>query len=160
MRAYPAAAAALAFCCAASFAEPGAIPGYEIEAASDSVSYVRADGSGSARLGIMAPVLGLNTTKECAEYAMDRLRGWDLQPVVALRGFSFRYVDNAPCSGLVTYFDGRSSLLFTACGKVAREELDKIWADADARLRLSKRLKRESHPNLLGESPQDPAPKP
>ena len=81
-----------------------------------SVTYEKTDGNGQASLSIVNPVVNLSTTKDYAQYIMDSYQGWDLKPVIDLRGFSFKFVDNAPCSGLVTYFDGRSYLLFKACG--------------------------------------------
>ena len=85
-----------------------------------------------------------------AQYVMDRYRGWDLKPVVSLRGFTFRYVDNAPCSGLVTYFDGRSYLLFTGCGDVGGDTLKPLYEEAGRKLKLKESLKRESRPNIFG----------
>ena len=85
----------------------------------NSVTYEKTDGNGQASLSIVNPVVNLSTTKDYAQYIMDSYQGWDLKPVIDLRGFSFKFVDNAPCSGLVTYFDGRAYLLFKACGKVS-----------------------------------------
>lgn len=130
------------------FAAGAQVPGYEVQKDEDGVSFVRADGTAAASLRIMAPVLTLNTTKSYAQYVMDRYRGWELKPVIDLRGFAFKYVDNAPCSGLLTYFDGRSYLLFTSCGLTDENELEALFRQADKELRISETLKREAHPNL------------
>ena len=71
-----------------------------------SVTYEKTDGNGQASLSIVNPVVNLSTTKDYAQYIMDSYQGWDLKPVIDLRGSSFKFVDNAACSGLVTYFDG------------------------------------------------------
>ena len=88
---------------------------YEEFIKSDSVIYEKIDGSARASLSLVNPIINLSTTKDYAQYVMDSYQGWDLQPVLDLRGFSFKFVDNAPCSGLLTYFDGRSYILFKAC---------------------------------------------
>ena len=79
---------------------------------------------------------------------MDSYQGWDLQPVLDLRGFSFKFVDNAPCSGLLTYFDGRSYILFKACGVVSSEELMQLYKRANEKLKLDETLKKQSKANL------------
>ncbi len=112
------------------------------------VTFVNKDGSASVSLRILYPSSMLSTTKSYAQYVMDKYSGWALSPVLDLRGFSFKYVDNAPCAGLVTYFDGRSFLLFTNCGKTDEKTLRKLYQKADKELRISEKLKRESRPNL------------
>ncbi len=128
----------------------GADGGFEVQSDSSGVTFTRADGLASASLCVMPPALGVSTTKDYAQYVMDRYRGWDLKPVVSLRGFTFRYVDNAPCSGLVTYFDGRSYLLFTGCGDVGGDTLKPLYEEAGRKLKLKESLKRESRPNIFG----------
>lgn len=121
---------------------------FEMHKSKDAVTFVRADGSVTAQLRILRSVNSVSTTKEYARYVMDRYRGWGLTPVLDLRGFSFRYVDNAPCSGLVTFFDGRSYLFFSACGDFVPEDISSLFKQADHELRISEQLKREAHPNL------------
>ncbi len=121
---------------------------FEMHKSKDEVSFVKADGSVTAQLRILRSINSVSTTKEYARYVMDRYRGWGLTPVLDLRGFSFRYVDNAPCSGLVTFFDGRSYLFFSACGDFLPEDMSKLFKQADRELRISEQLKREAHPNL------------
>lgn len=131
-------------------AAQGADGGFEAQSDSSGVTFTRADGLASASLRVMPPAMGITTTKDYAQYVMDRYRGWDLKPVMSLRGFSFRYVDNAPCSGMVTYFDGRSYLLFTGCGDVDDATLKHLYEEAGRKLKLGESLKRESRPNIFG----------
>lgn len=121
---------------------------YEERLFDKSISYVRADGSAWASLKIMAPELTLSTTKAYAQYVMDSHQGWDLKPVIDLRGFSFKYVDNAPCAGLVTYFDGRSYLFFQACGSIDENELKDLFVKGGNKLKLSEILKKQSKPSV------------
>ena len=121
---------------------------YEEFIKSDSVIYENIDGSARASLSLVNPIINLSTTKDYAQYVMDSYQGWDLQPVLDLRGFSFKFVDNAPCSGLLTYFDGRSYILFKACGVVSSEELMQLYKRANEKLKLDETLKKQSKANL------------
>ena len=121
---------------------------YEEFIKSDSVIYEKIDGSARASLSLVNPIINLSTTKDYAQYVMDSYQGWDLQPVLDLRGFSFKFVDNAPCSGLLTYFDGRSYILFKACGVVSSEELMQLYKRANEELKLDETLKKQSKANL------------
>ena len=121
---------------------------YEEFIKSDSVIYEKIDGSARASLSLVNPIINLSTTKDYAQYVMDSYQGWDLQPVLDLRGFSFKFVDNAPCSGLLTYFDGRSYILFKACGVVSSEELMQLYKRANVKLKLDETLKKQSKANL------------
>ena len=121
---------------------------YEEIIKSDSVIYEKIDGSARASLSLVNPIINLSTTKDYAQYVMDSYQGWDLQPVLDLRGFSFKFVDNAPCSGLLTYFDGRSYILFKACGVVSSEELMQLYKRANEKLKLDETLKKQSKANL------------
>ena len=121
---------------------------YEEFIKSDSVIYEKIDGSARASLSLVNPIINLSTTKDYAQYVMDSYQGWDLQPVLDLRGFSFKFVDNAPCSGLLTYFDGRSYILFKACGVVSSEELMQVYKRANEKLKLDETLKKQSKANL------------
>ena len=121
---------------------------YEEFIKSDRVIYEKIDGSARASLSLVNPIINLSTTKDYAQYVMDSYQGWDLQPVLDLRGFSFKFVDNAPCSGLLTYFDGRSYILFKACGVVSSEELMQLYKRANEKLKLDETLKKQSKANL------------
>ena len=121
---------------------------YEEFIKSDSVIYEKIDGSARASLSLVNPIINLSTTKDYAQYVMDSYQGWDLQQVLDLRGFSFKFVDNAPCSGLLTYFDGRSYILFKACGVVSSEELMQLYKRANEKLKLDETLKKQSKANL------------
>ncbi len=138
----------IALCLGALCAQAADFDGYEVSEGKDHVTYVRSDGSATATLRLIAPELTLSTTKAYAQHVMDSYQGWDLKPVIDLRGFSFKYVDNAPCSGLLTYYDGRSYLLFQACGQIEQAELTGLFQDAGAKLRLSETLKKQSRPTL------------
>ncbi|MBO6257988.1 MAG: hypothetical protein J6M93_01420 [Succinivibrio sp.] len=122
--------------------------GFEERLVDKSISYVRPDGSAWASLQIMEPELTLSTTKAYAQYVMDSYQGWDLKPVIDLRGFSFKYVDNAPCAGLVTYFDGRSYLFFKACGSIEENELKDLFLKGGEKLKLQEILKKQAKPSV------------
>lgn len=113
-----------------------------------SVSYESEDGTARAELTLLDPIANIPTTKKFAEYVMDSYQGWDLKPLVDVRGFSFKYVDNGPCAGLVTYFDGRSYLLFKCCGITNETELKNLFERANKKLKLTENLKVQSKPNL------------
>lgn len=114
----------------------------------NSVFYENQDGSASASLSILAPIANLSTTKEYAQYVMDSYRGWNLSAVIQHQGFSFRFVDNAPCVGLVTYFDGRSYLFFKACGNIKKDSLKELYKKANEKLKISDILKKQSKTNM------------
>ncbi len=113
-----------------------------------SVTFVNSEGTASASISLVDPIVNLSTTKEYAQYVMDCYQGWGLKAVLDLRGFAFSYVDNAPCSGLITYFDGRSYLFFQSCGKISSEDLRKLYERGDEVLKLSDLLKLQSRPNV------------
>ena len=129
------------------FCEVSAKTSYEELVSGKKASYIStADGS-YAVLQIMDPIVNIATTKEYAQHVMDSYQGWDLRAVVDLRGFSFRYVDNAPCSGLVTFFDGRSYLFFQSCGNFSESELSTLFDRASKALKIQELLNRHSKPN-------------
>lgn len=115
---------------------------------SRSVSLVRKDGKAKAFLQILAPAAHLSTTKAYAQSVMDSYSGWGLTAQIARRGFSFQYVDNAPCAGLVTYFDGSSYLLYGACGFISQDELTKAFSIAKMQLDIDDLLGRSAAPSL------------
>lgn len=114
----------------------------------NSVSFENADGTASAELTILDPIVNIPTTKDYAQHLMDSYQGWDLNAIVDLRGFSFKYVDNGPCAGLLTYYDGRSYLFFKACGLISSDELVSLFKKANEKLKISESLKRQSKANL------------
>lgn len=120
----------------------------EIENSEKKVSFEKSDGTGFASLEIKDPIVNIANTKQYAQHLMDNYQGWNLKAVVDLRGFSFRYIDNSPCSGLVTYFDGRSYLFFQACGDVKADDLTKLYQRANEKLKIGEILKKQSRPNL------------
>jgi len=122
--------------------------GFDEYVTDKSVIYKKADGTASAELSVLDPIINIPTTKDYAQYVMDSYQGWDLKPVIDLRGFSFKFVDNAPCSGLVTYYDGRSYLLFKSCGVVSSDELKDLFSRANEKLKLRETLKKQARPNL------------
>lgn len=117
---------------------------YETYVSKDKISYIKADASGSCELSVLSPEVLLPTTRAYAQYVMDSYQGWDLQPLIDLRGFVFKFVDNAPCAGLLTYYDGRSFLFFKACGKLDETELATLFRTAGEQLKLSEQLKKQS----------------
>ncbi|MCR5084826.1 MAG: hypothetical protein K6A65_04925 [Succinivibrionaceae bacterium] len=121
---------------------------YSCDATSTEVTFNREDGMASVSLRLLEALPALNTTKAYAQYVMDSYQGFNLEPVLDLRGFSFQYVDNAPCAGLITYFDGRSYLLFTACGPVERRLISSLFGEANQRLHLDEALRRQAHPQV------------
>lgn len=110
----------------------------------NSVIFDKKDGSGYAQLELLAPVSMVNTTKDYAQMLMDNYSGFDLQAVVQLRGYSFNFVDNAPCAGLLSYFDGSNYLFFKSCGKHQKSDLKKLYLEGSKDLKLEERLKRSS----------------
>ncbi|MBE6423829.1 hypothetical protein SAMN02745213_00050 [Succinivibrio dextrinosolvens DSM 3072] len=125
-----------------------AVEDFEEIVVGNKASYINEQGGKMASLQILDPIINLSTTKQYAQYMMDTYRGWDLKAVVDLRGFAFKYVDNAPCSGLISYFDGRSYLFFQACGNFEKDELTALYRKANQALKVSEILKLQSRPNL------------
>lgn len=111
------------------------------------VSLVKQDGSAKAFIQIMAPAAHLSTTKAYAQNVMDIYAGWGLKAEIARRGFSFQYVDNAPCAGLLSYFDGTSYLLFGACGVMSKDEITRAFSIAKLQLGLDEMLSRSAAPS-------------
>ncbi|MGN0915409.1 MAG: hypothetical protein ACI4NE_03545 [Succinivibrio sp.] len=136
----------VSFCTLLSLASFAGDDGFSEFYKDNSVTFEKEDGTARASLSVVQPVLSLSTTKDYAQYTMDSYQGWDLKAVLDLRGFSFKYVDNAPCSGLLTYFDGRSYLLFKACGDFKKDELSELYKRAEKRLHLKETLKKQSKP--------------
>ena len=125
-----------------------AVEDFEEVIVGNKASYYDEQRGKNASLQILDPIVNLSTTKQYAQYMMDSYQGWDLKAVVDLRGFSFKYVDNAPCSGLLTYFDGRSYLFFQACGNFEQDELTALYKKANQALKVSEILKLQARPNL------------
>ncbi len=126
------------------------LPGFSIHHTKKQrlVTVVKNDGSAKAFIRVMPAAAHLSTTKAYAQNVMDSYSGWGLTAQIARRGFSFNYVDNAPCSGLVTYFDGASYLMFGACGLITKEELFKAYSVAKKELGLDEALTRSAMPSV------------
>lgn len=112
------------------------------------VSLTRKDGKAKAFVQILAPAAHLSTTKAYAQSVMDSYAGWGLTAQIARRGFSFQYVDNAPCAGLVTYFDGSSYLLYGSCGFMTPEEMTRAFSLAKMQLDIDDLLNRSAAPSM------------
>ncbi len=112
------------------------------------VSLTRKDGKAKAFVQILAPAAHLSTTKAYAQSVMDSYAGWGLTAQIARRGFSFQYVDNAPCAGLVTYFDGSSYLLYGSCGFMTQEEMTRAFSLAKMQLDIDDLLNRSAAPSM------------
>lgn len=111
------------------------------------VALHKKDGSAKAFVQILPAAAHLSTTKAYAQDVMDSYSGWGLTAQITRRGFSFQYVDNAPCAGLLTYFDGTSYLLFGACGLISQEEMTKAFSLAKLQLGLDDITYRSSMPS-------------
>ena len=122
--------------CLLAAAPAAAADHYQREAGENTVSFVSEDGLKRAELRLLEAAAHLPTTRALALNLMDSLQGYELTADVSLRGFSFKYVDNGPCAGLVTYYDGVRSLFFTACGNVGEDELLSLYREGGEQLRL------------------------
>ena len=110
------------------------------------VALRKSDGSAKAFVQILPAAAHLSTTKAYAQDVMDSYSGWGLTAQVVRRGFSFHYVDNAPCAALLSYFDGTSYLLFSACGFISADEMTKAFAIGRKQLGIDNTLYRTSSP--------------
>lgn len=106
------------------------------------------DGSAKAFIQLMPPVPYLSTTKAYAQNVMDSYAGWGLTAQIARRGFSFQYVDNAPCAALISYFDGASYLMFGACGLITSDELNRAFFIAKQQLGIDDIIYRSAMPTI------------
>lgn len=111
------------------------------------VTFIKNDGTAKAFIQIMPAAAHLSTTKAYAQNVMDSYAGWGLSAQIERRGFSFKYVDNAPCSGLVSYFDGTSYLMMGACGFISQDELTKAFYLGKKELKLDEALYRSAKPS-------------
>lgn len=114
-----------------------------------SITYDKKDGSGYVCVQILPPITRVNTTKEYALALMDSYQGFNLKAQVALRGFSFNFVDNAPCAATLTYFDGSNYLLYKSCGLHDIKIQKIIFNEAREKLNLDKKLKQSSRANFF-----------
>lgn len=113
-----------------------------------SITYDKNDGSGYVSVQILPPKASVNTTKEYALSLMDSYQGFNLKAQLDLRGFSFNFVDNAPCSALLSYFDGSNYLLYKSCGNNDVKTQKEIFKEAKEKLHLDKKLKQSSRANF------------
>ena len=126
----------------------GTLDQYVKSVGESSITYDKSDGSGYVSVQILPPRVSVNTTKEYALALMDSYQGFNLKAQVDLRGFSFNFVDNAPCSALLSYFDGSNYLLYKSCGNNDVKAQKHIFNEAKERLNLDKRLKQSSRANF------------
>lgn len=111
------------------------------------VTFIKKDGTAKAFVQIMPAAAHLSTTKAYAQNVMDSYGGWGLSAQIERRGFSFKYVDNAPCSGLVSYFDGTSYLMMGACGFISEDEVTKAFFLGKKELKIDESLYRSAKPS-------------
>ena len=112
------------------------------------VIFRKKDGTAKAFVQVMPAAAHLSTTKAYAQNVMDSYAGWGLTAQIERRGFSFKYVDNAPCTGLVSYFDGTSYLIVGACGFMSQDEMTKAFYLGKKELKLDESLYRSSSPSV------------
>lgn len=112
------------------------------------VVYTHNDGVSYIALNILPPVLSLNTTKDYAQYVMDAYQGFELKAQLPLRGYSFKYVDNAPCVGVISYFDGINYTLFRSCGSNKAKDVKALLNEGIMLLNLKKNLEKSSKPTV------------
>lgn len=96
----------------------------------NAVVYAGQDGISYFSLEIVENIYVLSTTKDYAQYMMDTYQGWELRPEITLGGFSFKFVDNAPCAGVVAYHDSASYYFYRACGVIEQQKLNELAAEA------------------------------
>lgn len=126
------------------------LPGYTMnyQRANKTVIFNKTDGTAKAFMQIMPAAAHLNTTKAYAQDVMDSYAGWGLTAQIERRGFSFKYVDNAPCTGLISYFDGTSYLMVGACGFISQDELSKAFYLGKKELKIDEALYRSASPSV------------
>lgn len=107
-----------------------ALQGYDCVKQENAIQYFSDDGLSYVSIEKIGSISGLSTTKDYAQYLMDSYQGWQLRPVVSLQGFSFKFVENAPCVALLRFYDGSHYLFYKACGKISFDDLAAIMQDA------------------------------
>lgn len=106
------------------------------------------DGSAYVVVQILKPEPYFDNLQKYAENVMQYYQGSNLTPQPQRRGYSFRYQDEIPCAGLVSYFDGTSYVMMGACGLLSQDELTKALSVAKKQLGLDEILSRTALPNL------------
>lgn len=97
---------------------------------------------------ILPPEVFLPNTRAYAQYVMDSYQGWDLKADLSLRGFSFKYVDNSPCAGFVSYLDGSSCIFYRTCGLIEDKKLTELLTKGLKILKIDEILHKKSKANL------------
>lgn len=126
------------------------LPGFslEVENTKQLVTLQKADGSAYVMMQLLKPVPYVNTLEAYARHVMDYYQGSELKAQPQRRGYSFIYQDSAPCSGLVTFFDGSSYLMMGVCGKLNQDEITKSLNIAKKQLGLDELIQRSSMPKV------------
>lgn len=112
------------------------------------VTLQKNDGSAFVLMQLLKPIPYISTTEEYARFVMDYYHGTNLKAQPQRRGYSFTYNDIAPCSGLVSFFDGSSYLMIGVCGNISQEETTKALNIAKRQLGLDDLIYRTSMPKL------------
>ena len=115
-------------------------PAWQIDAQELRWSAVKTDGTARFALELLPAAAQLATTRDSALALMEQLQGFDLQPVLPERGFTFSYTDGLPCQALVSYFDGSQYLSLRICGALFAEDFSRFYQEAAVKLRLQARL--------------------
>ena len=108
--------------------------GFESASGEHAVTLASADGLSYVSAELVGGILALSTTKDYAQYLMNSFQGWELRPELTLGGFSFMFIDRAPCAGVVTHYDGASYLFYRACGAMSHAELEQQLREARRQL--------------------------
>ncbi len=112
-----------------------AVQGYSLSQTTNGISYISDDGSSYVACELIDNMDRLSTTKDYAQYMMDSYQGWQLQPIISLNGFSFKYVDNAPCAALLKPYDGARYIIYKVCGNVSKRDLNSLIKQSDIDLK-------------------------
>ena len=112
------------------------------------VNFYSKDRDSYLAVKILPPEVFLPNTRAYAQYVMDSYQGWDLKANLSLRGFSFKYVDNSPCAGLVSYLDGSSCIFYRTCGFIQDKELTELLTQGLKTLKVDEILQKKAKANF------------
>ncbi len=79
-----------------------------------------------ARLNIALSPKANITARQFTNNLMVLFKGHDLRPIPKVKGWSFVYSSNLPCSILVSYFNDEYYEVVELCGKASTEEVGKL----------------------------------
>ena len=108
--------------------------GFESASSEHAVTLASPAGHSYVSAELVGGIHILSTTKDYAQYLMNSYQGWELRPELSLGGFSFNFIDRAPCAGVVTHHDGASYLFYRACGAMAAADLERQLREARRQL--------------------------